>query len=310
MALLMPMTLACSSMSGPPELPGLMGASVWMRPVSVPTGESISRSRPLTMPEVTVWEIPNGLPMATTASPTSTVSSLARSAAGRSLPASTATTARSRSGSRPTTLPCSSVPSASFTFSSSTPATTWWAVRMRPDLSKMTPEPMPPLGSSCTTAGLTCLTMSWTELLPAGRPCSTSRCSPLLPGRRGGRAGRGRGGRLGRRGGAVVAHGGERRPGADHHRADGGGDEEALATLAGRRASGRGDRLGAVAVATGVGGDRRGDQAVRVGGGQRVGDRRAGRQVAPRPAGRLAAFGGRGLVQVRQASGAKVGKAV
>ena len=84
MALLMPMTLASPSISGPPELPGLIGASVWMRPVSMPTGESISRSRPLTMPEVTVWEMPKGLPMATTGSPTSTVSSGARSAAGRS----------------------------------------------------------------------------------------------------------------------------------------------------------------------------------------------------------------------------------
>ena len=54
MAVLIPMTLALASASGPPELPGLIGASVWMRPVSLPTGESISRSRPLTMPAVTV----------------------------------------------------------------------------------------------------------------------------------------------------------------------------------------------------------------------------------------------------------------
>ena len=41
----------------------------------MPMGDSISRSTPLTMPAVTVWEMPKGLPMATTGSPTSTVPS-------------------------------------------------------------------------------------------------------------------------------------------------------------------------------------------------------------------------------------------
>ena len=76
MAVLMPMTLALASASGPPELPGLIGASVWMRPVSVPTGDSSSRSRPLTMPDVTVCWKPKGLPRAMAVSPTSTLPGL------------------------------------------------------------------------------------------------------------------------------------------------------------------------------------------------------------------------------------------
>ena len=62
------------SISAPPELPGLIGASVWMKypralPVAVP-----DRARPDTMPLLTVWPTPKGLPMASTSSPTSTVS--------------------------------------------------------------------------------------------------------------------------------------------------------------------------------------------------------------------------------------------
>ncbi len=53
MAVLIPMTRPSASASGPPELPGLMGASVWMSPVSVPSGVSSSRSRPEMMPAVT-----------------------------------------------------------------------------------------------------------------------------------------------------------------------------------------------------------------------------------------------------------------
>ena len=135
MAVLMPMTLALASASGPPELPGLIGASVWMRPVSVPTGDSSSRSRPLTMPEVTVCWKPKGLPRAMAVSPTSTVPGSARGAATRSVVGVTATMARSFSGARPTTRPVSSCSSAVRTVTSSAPATTWWAVRISPLLS-------------------------------------------------------------------------------------------------------------------------------------------------------------------------------
>jgi hypothetical protein len=58
--------------SGPPELPGLMGTSVWMND----TRFSFGRSRPLalTMPAVMVFSSPKGLPMAATHSPTLSLS--------------------------------------------------------------------------------------------------------------------------------------------------------------------------------------------------------------------------------------------
>ena len=52
-AVLIPMTLFDASMSGPPELPGLIAASVWMRPVSVRFVIFSWRFKPLIMPEVT-----------------------------------------------------------------------------------------------------------------------------------------------------------------------------------------------------------------------------------------------------------------
>ena len=45
MAVLMPMTLPSASRSGPPELPGLMAASVWMRLLSGSIG-AVGRDRP------------------------------------------------------------------------------------------------------------------------------------------------------------------------------------------------------------------------------------------------------------------------
>ena len=69
--MLMPMTLPPMSRSGPPLLPGLIAASVWMRPVSVagrPVASSLTvtvRSTADTMPFVTVSvKVPSGLPMA------------------------------------------------------------------------------------------------------------------------------------------------------------------------------------------------------------------------------------------------------
>ena len=76
-AVLMPITRPCASTSGPPELPGLIAASVWMTsssalPVLVPT----SRCRPEMIPRVTLsppWSA-SALPIATTSSPTCTSS--------------------------------------------------------------------------------------------------------------------------------------------------------------------------------------------------------------------------------------------
>ena len=67
---LRPSTSPLALSSGPPELPGLIGASVWIAPGIVqPFGALIERPA-LTIPEVTVSGRLNGLPIATTSSPT------------------------------------------------------------------------------------------------------------------------------------------------------------------------------------------------------------------------------------------------
>ncbi len=54
-----PITLPCSSSSAPPELPGLIAASVWSAPsIGVPSGAWISRSSADTIPLVNVWSRP------------------------------------------------------------------------------------------------------------------------------------------------------------------------------------------------------------------------------------------------------------
>ena len=74
-AVLMPMTLPDESSNGPPELPGLIAASVWMTSCSVLFSVEIVRCSAETIPDVTVG-VPSSasaLPIATTESPTSTV---------------------------------------------------------------------------------------------------------------------------------------------------------------------------------------------------------------------------------------------
>ena len=101
-AVLTPMSRPLLSSSGPPELPGLMAASVCMtprmgRPV-LPLGSS--RPRPLTMPVVRVWSSPKGFPMANTFWPTSSVE-LLPSGIGLVSGLSTLSTATSLSSSYP-----------------------------------------------------------------------------------------------------------------------------------------------------------------------------------------------------------------
>ena len=62
---LTPITWPAALNSGPPELPGLIAASVWMTSsIEKPLGEEISRCSALTTPVVSVRSRPNGLPMA------------------------------------------------------------------------------------------------------------------------------------------------------------------------------------------------------------------------------------------------------
>jgi hypothetical protein len=58
---LTPMTRPAPSSSGPPELPGLIGASVWMTlSIEKPLGALIARPTPETMPAVAVRSRPSG----------------------------------------------------------------------------------------------------------------------------------------------------------------------------------------------------------------------------------------------------------
>src|SRR5439155_24723993 len=70
---LTPITSPAESSSGPPELPWLIAASVWIAPAIVALlGAWMLRPVALTMPAVSDSCRPNGLPMAYTASPTAT----------------------------------------------------------------------------------------------------------------------------------------------------------------------------------------------------------------------------------------------
>lgn len=103
-----PITFPWASISGPPELPGLIGASVWITlKIGNLFGAWISRWRAETIPEVTVFSKPNGLPIATTDSPTWTLlESPNDSGVIFTWPGSMRMTARSWLGSLPANLAC------------------------------------------------------------------------------------------------------------------------------------------------------------------------------------------------------------
>ena len=98
----MPMTLPPESSSAPPELPGLIAASVWMRlRTLVPSWTWMVRPKAEMMPAVTLLVyVPSGLPMAIASSPTLAAAESPIGAVGRSV-ASTFTMARSVSVSMP-----------------------------------------------------------------------------------------------------------------------------------------------------------------------------------------------------------------
>ena len=74
MAVGMPITSPLRLTRAPPELPGLMAASVWIRPSRGPS----MRSTALITPRVTVQEKPKGLPTATASWPGRSESSAAK----------------------------------------------------------------------------------------------------------------------------------------------------------------------------------------------------------------------------------------
>ena len=133
MAVFMPITSPLPLTSGPPELPGLIAASVWMRSCIVsPLPPSIVRPTADTMPDVTVG--PPGRasawPMATTFSPTVRSFELPSTACGRSVTPSTFTRATSLEGSRPITFPSRTFLSAKETLIDVALSITGWLVRM------------------------------------------------------------------------------------------------------------------------------------------------------------------------------------
>ena len=102
--LVMPITWPDAFSSGPPLLPWLMAASVWIAlSIGCSLGEVMVRPRALTMPLVTVLASPKGSPIATTSSPTCTPLESAKPAdAATRASASMWITATSVVGSLPT----------------------------------------------------------------------------------------------------------------------------------------------------------------------------------------------------------------
>ena len=115
-AVLMPITSESMLISGPPELPWLIDASVCTPSMTVsvsePSPESgTGRCSALMMPCVTVLRRPSGAPAAITSSPTFSLSESPNRATVRLSTLSTFSTARSVFGSRPTRLAGTSLPS-------------------------------------------------------------------------------------------------------------------------------------------------------------------------------------------------------
>ena len=125
---LMPITSPSMLKSGPPELPLLMGASVWMKSSYGPA--LMLRLRAETMPAVTVEPMPKGSPMAITQSPMRALSLSPNLVAGSGFFGFTFSSARSVLMSRPTSLAGRVVSSLSTTLICSPFSITWLLVTM------------------------------------------------------------------------------------------------------------------------------------------------------------------------------------
>ena len=143
---LIPITSPLRLKSGPPELPGLTAASVWMNGTAAESPGS-ARDLALTMPEVTVLSRPYGVPIATTHSPTRVASGLPILTIGRFF-ASIFSTATSVVRSLPSTFALNSRRSVRRTVTSSAPSTTCALVSTIPSAPTMKPEPIPRDGIS------------------------------------------------------------------------------------------------------------------------------------------------------------------
>src|SRR5688572_933476 len=141
MAVVMPISSPRMLRSGPPELPGLMAASVWMKSLKVRSSLRSERPSALTTPVVTVCESPNGLPMATTVSPINRSRAVPSAMEGSRASALMRSTARSVSASAPTSWASNSRPSTSVTRIRLPRWITCEFVRIVPSASTIVPEP-------------------------------------------------------------------------------------------------------------------------------------------------------------------------
>src|SRR5262245_22395158 len=140
---LTPITWPAALNSGPPELPWLIAASVWIASLIVNLFSAwICRWSALTIPLVTVSSRPNGLPIATTGSPTCTFDeSPNETGCSTDDGASTLITARSVDGSVPTTEASYVMPFQNRTDTESELSTTGSFVTIGPSESITKPDP-------------------------------------------------------------------------------------------------------------------------------------------------------------------------
>ena len=121
-AVVIPTTCPRLLISGPPLLPKLMAASVWMNASRL--GSNSFRPRKLTTPTVTECTYPSGLPMAQTHSPTRSVSESPSGATGTEPVTGIRSNATSMAGSMPTSSALNTRPSPRVTVIRSAPSTT------------------------------------------------------------------------------------------------------------------------------------------------------------------------------------------
>jgi hypothetical protein len=155
-AVLTPTTRARESASAPPELPGFSAASVWITSSISRTAEPLragsDRPSPDTTPAVTDPASPSGLPTATTSWPT-TRSSLSPSRAGSGVGTCDLITARSDSGSRPTTVKAPEEPSANASVPDLAEPITCAFVSRNPSAVNTTADPLPRPARTPATLG-------------------------------------------------------------------------------------------------------------------------------------------------------------
>ena len=150
---LIPITRPRASSSGPPELPGLSAASVWITfSMAKPLGAVSRRWSAETTPVVSVRSRPNGLPIAIVGSPTWTALESPSSSGWRSRPSgSTRSSARSVSASLPIGSALTVCSSENVTWTSVAASTTCAFVRIRPSSSSTKPEPVDSVGCSAAS---------------------------------------------------------------------------------------------------------------------------------------------------------------